>query len=1626
MNRRRSPVGTAAFDRLRMVDKAWEVRYNFLVQANQISSVSVGVGPPGENRKPGENPGRDRRCKRVSFLPEAKAGHWGNLRRRRERERSESVPTREVRRPAWEECTRAPGIGAVWCSQKERGKRPRQFVIDCRGVLFPFPTVDPECIGGIPPGKEDVFMRRGRRRGLSLLLVLVMLLGLLPGTAWAAGDEITVYVSAAKDGAFLTGKDDQAIAGVPVKVSRDAATIDGVFSALHEEYYNGESQEGYATAESNWGASITKFWGIASSYVGYCYDHGYAKGLTDPVSEGGYLYFWFYQDTSSWSDQYVHFEAETATVAGGQAVELRLSGVDGVVGGAAITVDGQPLPGRATDEAGKITLYFPKAGEYLISAVPGSEEEYFVPPLCRVTVEGDDQNAAEAVAGDKQALALPDEATEDLTLPLVGASGKSTITWESNARDVIDNQGRVSRGAEMKTVTLTATLSYGSEEDTREFLVKVPALSQTELLERAAAALTGGLAPKQWNEEFTAPGDTNIVAVAQNAVDAVVKGVQVGATVVSDKESTIGMDGSITYGSRAQTVNVTFTLSIGGETRTVECAISVPRGAQTRQSVMDAITEEALQEAILKNNPSLDSVTDDMNFTSLSNVLGYCVKAEWSIPQEMSNYLDVRYGDVTRPAYGEQDQTLSLAVKLSWDMGMDPYMGYVGPVPEEKTFTYEVTIKAITEQEYNQAKSEVDAALAAYDPAVITYADDREVPVDLSAVAQTLNLQGISGLNCKWTTNDPDVIEAPAYKLGRAEVHRPAVGKPDIQCVLTLTAEKNGYSATREITVTVKAVEQAELDAQQAYMDAVERALSFDIIKKDNLRAEEVTGNLQMVYRGIYDSQTGKVTWKTSNTGNVGIVITWESSKPEVLKTYGTVTRPAQNTQVTLTAALHSTKLNDYIADKAVSIQLTVLADGQKNRVDALLENIASSYTDNSSEWVVMDMAAYLDSHKSTQYKTTDEAKQTYINTAINALSGVGIGEQTYSKTILAMQSIGVDPQRLYPVNSNSAISAIAGLNGISHSSSAWTAPYTLAAYNQGEYGSEVYEQTIIGQLLSNQSENGCWNEYGTIDTTANVIAGLSFYYDSDPQVKQAVDKALDYLSRQQKSTGVYDDGNTGEWAAGDNANSTAMVMIALASVGINPDTDSRFVKGETSLLDGLLSFALADNSGFGHTSSEQLNSGATEQAFRALIAASRVMADGKAYNIYDFSANTDLEPGRATGDGAVTPPVNPDPGNSNITVYFTMKADTGYWVSRKAVTVKEGSTVYHVFTTALEGTGITYTGAENGYISSVTKDGKTLGEFTSGKDSGWLYKVNGTLPDTGLTSYVVKNGDEVLWYYTTDWTTDPDAGSVTLRPDPNTVVKEQTDGSYQVSLPKGSTGSVLVTIPKVSKGDLLVIVHADGTQEVVKKSVIQNGTGYLMLDENATVKAVDYVSDFGDVKESAWYADAVDFTAGRGLFSGVGGGNFAPDETLSRGMVVTVLYALEEAGAQKTEGLFSDVAGDAWYAQGTAWAVKSGIVSGYGDGQFGPDDAITREQLALMLYRYAQYMKLSTGAGASLNAFGDKEAVSSWAQQAMSWAVSAGILGGTPEGNLNPGGTATRAEAAVMVSQFVTWMLGA
>lgn len=419
-----------------------------------------------------------------------------------------------------------------------------------------------------------------------------------------------------------------------------------------------------------------------------------------------------------------------------------------------------------------------------------------------------------------------------------------------------------------------------------------------------------------------------------------------------------------------------------------------------------------------------------------------------------------------------------------------------------------------------------------------------------------------------------------------------------------------------------------------------------------------------------------------------------------------------------------------------------------------VMDTIAAANTGRAADWWAMDMGAYAKAYPHKGVGLTAEAKQNYINAAITAIQSAAATDTSYDKAILALTANGVDVTKLYPVNSNTPLNAIELLNKTGKSTSAWSAPYTLAAYNQANFaGTDGYEKQLVNALLDAQGADGSWNEWGTTDTTANVLMGLAFYA-SDSRVKAAIDKGVSYLETQLGDGGVYSDA-----FSGPNVNSTAMVIIGLTAVGVDPEKDERFIKNGMSVVEGLMSFALADNTGFGFTDNVRYNDTATEQAFRALIALAQYKATGKAFNVYDFSA-VKTEPSHATGVGeGEMPPEEPVEGD-DITVTVTISTPDGTWLN-KSVTIKKGSTVYHAFTKALEGSGITAIGAASGYIRSMTKDGVTYGEFTSGPNSGWLYKVNGRLPSVPLTQKAVADRDYVLWYYTTDWKADPDAAKM-------------------------------------------------------------------------------------------------------------------------------------------------------------------------------------------------------------------------------------------------------------------------
>lgn len=175
----------------------------------------------------------------------------------------------------------------------------------------------------------------------------------------------------------------------------------------------------------------------------------------------------------------------------------------------------------------------------------------------------------------------------------------------------------------------------------------------------------------------------------------------------------------------------------------------------------------------------------------------------------------------------------------------------------------------------------------------------------------------------------------------------------------------------------------------------------------------------------------------------------------------------------------------------------------------------------------------------------------------------------------------------------------------------------------------------------------------------------------------------------------------------------------------------------------------------------------------------------------------------------------------------------------------------------------------------------------------------------------------------------------------------------------------------------------------------------------------------FGDVPQNIWFASGVQFAAEQGLFTGVSANEFAPYDPMTRAMLVTVLHRLDGADASGTNS-FTDVLNGKWYTNAIAWASANGIVEGLSGNRFAPNAPIAREQLAAILFRYAKACGYDVSARAELTAYADSAQVSTWAGDAMRWAVAAGLISGRSGAQLAPKGEATRAEVAVILMNFV------
>lgn len=318
-------------------------------------------------------------------------------------------------------------------------------------------------------------------------------------------------------------------------------------------------------------------------------------------------------------------------------------------------------------------------------------------------------------------------------------------------------------------------------------------------------------------------------------------------------------------------------------------------------------------------------------------------------------------------------------------------------------------------------------------------------------------------------------------------------------------------------------------------------------------------------------------------------------------------------------------------------------------------------------------------------------------------------------------------------------------------------------------------------------------------------------------------------------------------------------------------------------------------------------------------------------------------------------------------------------------------------------------------------------------------FKVKPYYSDDVVSVSVV--GKRTGWTYSYDYNSYSGWYTFSMPSEDVTISVDFRSGVHKVYVDTVTDGKLTVSDDWAKYGQIVYITAVPDYGCTLSSLSVRTATGdsvrvynaqkadtyyFYMPDQYVSVSAVftgKYTSlPFNDVSYGDWYYNAVQFVYSKGIMDGVDYYKFAPNGTITRGMIVTMLWRMAGEPFEMPVTSFTDVEIGRYYTTAVAWACRNGIADGMGESTFGPNDAITREELVTLLYRYAQYFGHSC-IGTSIEGFADAGSVSSYAYNAMCWAYKAGVVTGTTGSRLNPQGTASRAEAAQMIMSFYSFL---
>ena len=894
--------------------------------------------------------------------------------------------------------------------------------------------------------------------------------------------------------------------------------------------------------------------------------------------------------------------------------------------------------------------------------------------------------------------------------------------------------------------------------------------------------------------------------------------------------------------------------------------------------------------------------------------------------------------------------------------------------------------------------------------------------------------------------------------------------------------------------------------------------------------------------QSLISSDTTKVNIANSSVTGISVTAIRANENQTIAVRY-TKAGAAASAPISLTSGTPET-LADSIATGNNIFEFTVTEDGVSKTytytvsqigsggttetINTMIDSITSGISTYDSDWIIGMCAAGKAS------SISESEKNAYLSTVLiearqPSVSVNKIG--TLSKMIIALTAMGIDPQQVpdadgLPINLVSKLSNATTTGGLGPYG-IYTAPYILLAYDSGNYevseSADLSRSEVIRYML-NQQTASCWG--GDVDTTAMVLPALAPYQTTGSaftdealaaSVNTAVDNAVTWLSAQQE-----DDGSFSYWGT-KNSNSTSMVILGLSALGINADTDSRFIKVKgISALKDLLSYQTSDHQ-FGKTDTTY-NAFATQQGYLAL-AAYRSLANNASNggNIYKFSpqvtlyeawpssriltdiiitshpaiklkgsslSGNELEvkakyksestqelvtlsgPGidySIIGDDFSTPGTKTvqvlyygktasfivvinDPSSSSVnakTVSIRVRGANGATLlSDSDFVIDENRTsVLDVLKSVLGTAGYTVVlNAAGDYVESI--DG--VGEFDFGKNSGWLYSVNGvTPPTTSSADYLPKNGDSILWYYTEDYTKDSSSSgwSSGSSAEKNPTVFKATVDAYG-----NATASITKSdLNKVLTGEKNSLVMSSSVATLTfDKNVVKTIADNAGKDIKIGVAKADTSKLSDEAKAQIGNRPVYDFTItsnGKSISKLNGKVNISIPYTPASGEATDalVIYYINDSGKLEmiknckydsaTKSIvfttdhfssyaigyhavsFTDISGH-WSESNIRYLAARTILNGKSEGKFMPNDNITRAEFVTILANKSgvDFKNINESSAAGFRDIRESD----WFSKAVAWGSENKIITGS-NGIFRPNDNITRQEMAVILDRYMT-----